>query len=366
MSKPSIAIVHDSLVVTGGAEKFTVFLSQAIPEAPIYTSAYIAHKTFPYFATKRVITLRGGDDVHSEKQYKRQFLRWFVGFRKLDLSGYDIVFSTSTYAAKFCKVKKGAIHICYLHSPFRFLWKRNSYSEGSLPFKGMFLWFVDRFIPLLQRIDRYYTNRIDRIITNSRNMANLIKDIYGRDADIIHPPIDTASYESTAVKKDYYLVVSRLLSYKRVDMAVRVCKSTNRKLVVIGDGPEMGSLKAIAGAETTFLGQVSDADLRKYYAEARGLIFPGVEDFGLVPVEAQASGCPVIAYKAGGVLETVLDGTTGILFDRQNVEDLSAALTKFESKEFSVADMLENVKRFDVGEFQNQINDLIDQYSNNW
>jgi glycosyltransferase involved in cell wall biosynthesis len=362
LKEPRIAIVHDALVVSGGAEKLTVFLSQVFPNAPIFTSAYLPDKTFQYFETKKIVTLPGGTHVHNEKQFKRRFLQWFIGFRTLDLSDYDVVLSSSTYAAKFCKVKKNGVHICYLHSPFRLLWNRSAYSTKSLPYHGVVLWVIDRFIPLLQKIDRHYTNQITRIITNSQNMANSIKEIYGRDAEIIYPPIDYSSFLVTPEKKDYYLVVSRLLSYKRVDLAIRVCHKTNRRLIVIGEGPEKDTLKLIAGVETSFIGNVSENELKKYFAEARGLIFPGEEDFGLVPVEAQASGCPVIAYKAGGILETVIDGVTGILFDCQTTDSLLSALNRYEDLLFDTNMIREHAKRFDLSIFQEKLLNLVKQY----
>jgi len=362
LKEKRIAIVHDALIVAGGAERFALALSQLLPNASFFTSAYIPEGTYPEFKSKQIKVLRGSKLIHNEKQFKRLFLLWFFGFRKLCLSDYDIVFSSSTYAAKFVKPRKKAIHISYIHSPFRFIWKRESYTVDSLPYRGWALWLIDLFIPLLQKIDRYYTNQITQIVTNSQNMANFIKKVYQREAIVIYPPVDISQYHISEKKKDFYLFVGRLVSYKRADLAIQACKTLNRNLVIIGEGPEMAYLKNIAGSETTFLGRVSDDLMKQYYSEAKGLIFPGIEDFGLIPVEAQASGCPVIAIRAGGAIETVVEGETGTFFDKQTVEDLVNGLTHFEKVNFSPTRIRESVFRFDTAEFKKQVSSLLELY----
>ena len=354
-----IVIVQDALVVTGGAERLTAALSQAFPDAPIYTAAYLPENTFNYFRSKEIHTLPGARLIHDERQFKRFFPLWFWGFRHLDLSGYDVIISSSTYAAKYVKTPPGAIHICYIHSPFRFLWKRESYSTESLPYKKIAIRLIDWMLPSLQKIDRYYTNQITQLVTNSQNMANFIQKVYHRDARVIHPPVEIKDYKISLEKKEYYLFVGRLLSYKRADLAIQACKQMKRKLIIVGTGPEFESLKKLAGNETTFLGTISDDDLKKLYSEARGVIFPGVDDFGLVPVEAQASGCPVIAFRAGGALETVIENQTGVFFKAQTIDDLSAAIEQFEHIQFDPNIIRQNAMRFDTSIFIKNIKSLI-------
>jgi len=357
-----IAIIHDALVVAGGAERFALILSQVFPEATIYTSAYLSGKTFSGFKSKKIKTLSGAALVHNESQFKRLFPLWFFGFRMLDLSGYKLILSSSTYAAKFVKTEKNSIHICYMHSPFRFLWKRDSYSPDSVPFNKPITWLIDRFIPILRKIDLHYTRQITQVVANSQHMADFIKQVYKRDAIIIYPPVDVNQYHISTPRKDYYLFVGRLLSYKRADLAIKACQRYKRKLIIIGDGPEMDSLRKIAGPETLLLGKISDEVLKQHYSEAKGLIFPGIEDFGLTPVEAQASGCPVIAMKAGGALETVLEGETGVFFEHQTVDALVTALSKFEDIDFKADRIRQNALKFDVSVFSSKMIALVESY----
>jgi glycosyltransferase involved in cell wall biosynthesis len=357
-----ITIIHDALVVAGGAERVALSLSQVFPEAPIYTSAYLSEKTFYGLKSKKINTLPGASLVHNENQFKRLFPLWFFGFHTLDLSAYKIILSSSTYAAKFVKTKKNSIHICYMHSPFRFLWKRDSYSPDSVPFNKPITWLIDRLIPILRKIDLHYTRQITQIIANSQHMSDFIKQVYKRDAIIIYPPVDVNQYHVSTTRKDYYLFVGRLLSYKRADLAIMACQKSDRKLVIIGDGPEIENLKKISGPKTMFLGKVSDEELKQHYSEAKGLIFPGIEDFGLTPVEAQASGCPVIAMKDGGALETVVEGETGVFFECQTVDALVTALSKFETIDFEADRIRQNALKFDLSVFSSKMIALVEGY----
>jgi len=354
-----IAIVHDALMVAGGAERLTVYLSQTFPEADIYTSAYVPEKTYPYFKSQKIHTLPGARIVKNERQFKQLFPLWFLGFRGLDLSRYDLVISSSTYLAKFIHPLKNGKHICYLHSPFRFLWKRESYSADSLPFNRLLMKAIDLVSPIIQRLDKHFTDQISYLITNSQNTASFIRKVYGRDAEVIYPPVEVNQYEITTERKDFYLVVSRLISYKRVDLAIQACEQTHRKLLIVGDGPEHESLQKIAGKYTSFLGKVGDEELKKLYSEARGLIFPGVDDFGMTPIEAQASGCPVIAFHAGGAIETVIENVTGLFFQSQTVANLIATLFQFEKRKFDAKKIRQLAMRFDVSVFQTRLCEFI-------
>lgn len=354
-----IAIVHDALMVAGGAERLTVYLSQTFPEADIYTSAYVPEKTYPYFKSQKIHTLPGARIVKNERQFKQLFPLWFLGFRGLDLSRYDLVISSSTYLAKFIHPLKNGKHICYLHSPFRFLWKRKSYSADSLPFNRLLMKAIDLVSPIIQRLDKHFTDQISYLITNSQNSASFIRNVYGRDAEVIYPPVEVNQFKIAVERKHYYLVVSRLISYKRVDLAIQACEQMHRKLLIVGDGPELEPLQKIAGEYTNFLGKVGDEDLKKLYSEARGLIFPGVDDFGMTPIEAQASGCPVIAFRAGGAVETVIENVTGVFFQNQSVADLIASLERFEKIDFDSQNIRQAVMRFDVSVFQNKIRSFV-------
>lgn len=356
-----IALVHDALIFAGGAERVTAYLSRAFPEAPIFTSAYLPESTYAEFKSKTIHTLPGASLIHTERQYKRMFPLWFWGFRHLDLKGYDLIISSSTFGAKYIHTPPGATHICYMHSPFRLLWKRESYQSGSLPYKGIILNLIDRLLPALRKVDKSYTDQIDHLVTNSRHMADFIQKVYDRDAKVIYPPIDTSLYQVSKQKKDYYLFVGRLLSYKRADLAIQACKQSNHKLIIVGEGLEEQALRQMAGSETIFYGRASDNELRNLYSEARGLIFPGVDDFGLVPVEAQASGCPVIAFRAGGALETVIENETGVFFDHQTVEDLIQGLVRCDRMQFDPSIIRQRAMRFDIASFNNNIYSYLEE-----
>jgi len=360
MNFKKVAIVHDALCVAGGAERLTAYISKTFPEADIFTSVYNPDNTFSYFKTQKIHSFKTAKNIRTEGQLKRSFPLLFLYFRFLDLSGYDLILSSSTYLAKFLKTPLGATHVCYLHSPFRYVWKRDSYTIESLPFNKPIMKIIDKGIPVLQKWDKYYTQKIDHLLTNSLNMAQLIEAIYDRKAEVIHPPIEVSEFDSSPIREDYYLSVGRLISYKRTDLAVKACRDSNRKLIVVGVGPEREALMRLGGVDITFLGKVSDEELKDLYSKARGLIFPGDEDFGIVPLEAQASGCPVIAYKSGGALETVIENETGVFFDQQNPGDLIAALDRFEQLSISSERVRKNALRFDINVFEEKIKSYLE------
>jgi len=358
--KPRIAIVQDALVVSGGSERVAAALCQVFPEADLFTSVYLPDRTYPFFKNITVRTLPGSLFINSEKNFKRTYPFWLLGFFMLDLSKYDVIITSSSYAAKFIRKPQKSIHICYLHNPIRFIWNRDSYENTSLPFNKQFIKLIDLFIPFLRKLDSYFTKKIDIIISNSQNIAKKTKDIYQRESIVIYPPIESEKFSNNEQKKDFYIYVGRLLSYKRVDLAIKACKELNKKLVIVGIGPEFDELKKISNDLIEFRGLVTEESLITLYAQAKGLIFPGKEDFGLVPVEAQASGCPIIAYREGGALETVKDGETGVFFEKQDVKSLVNAIRRFEYQNFDKKQIILNAKSFDFSFFSNQIKNIVE------
>jgi glycosyltransferase involved in cell wall biosynthesis len=361
-SKKKVAIVHDALVVQSGSEKVALYLSDLYPDAPIFTSAYLPYNTFPEFKNKKIITLPLTNTIKSERQFKGMFPWWYLGFSFLDLSQFDIVLSSANYLAKYINPPVKTIHICYLHNPFRFLWKPNVYSINSVPYNRATIKFINLFIPLLRKIDIQKTQRIRHILANSQNIARQIQDIYGLNAEVVYPPIKIDEYYLSEKTDDYYLYAGRLISHKRVDLAIEACNRLNRKLIVVGDGLERSILEKLAGDTIQFVGRVSDEQLKKLYSECRALIFPSDEDFGLVPVEVQASGRPVIAFRSGGALETVVEFETGVFFSEQNVDSVCDAILQFEKLTFDPYEIKENAKRFDIIQFNNQIQTYIGQF----
>jgi glycosyltransferase involved in cell wall biosynthesis len=254
------------------------------------------------------------------------------------------------------------VHICYLHNPFRYLWERETYGKDSLPYSGLLLRMTDSFRASLQRMDRRRTREITHILTNSQYTAERIKSIYDCEAEVVYPPVNYADFPFSDEREDFYLSAGRLLSYKHTDLAIKACRSLGRKLVIAGSGPEEARLRRLAGGRITFLGSVSDQALKKLYAQARALIFPGCEDFGIIPVEAQAAGCPVIAFGQGGILESVIPEQTGVFFDRQSPEVLMDAILRFEQKQFNHRQIRQNSKRFDTAIFKKKIQSIVERY----
>ncbi len=285
---------------------------------------------------------------------------WVLGFRLLDLSKFDIVLSSTTYAAKF--INNNIDHACYCHAPTRFIWKSDVYSESSLPVGAGIFAFINNLSRISRRIDCKVMQKIPRIVTNSRYTASEIFIAYRRAAKVIHPAIRISDYQLGTGDRPYYLCVSRLICHKRVDLAVAACRALGRDLLVVGGGPEEASLRTIAGQRTYFSGRISDHKLRELYAGCRALIFPSHEDFGIVPLEAQAAGAPVIAFGAGGALETVIERETGVFFPQQTVESLIEAIRKFETLKFDPMEIRRAVQRFDVERFKTELRRFVLQY----
>ncbi|MDK2980811.1 MAG: hypothetical protein PWQ55_1158 [Chloroflexota bacterium] len=362
MKKAKIALVHDGLVVSGGAERLTAALCEVFPASPLYTSAWLPDQTFPFFKTHPPQELPFARLVRSERGFKRLFPLWWLGFRGLRFEDTDLVLSSSSYLAKYIRPPQGVAHICYLHNPFRYMWDRVVYGKDSLPMAGAALRVADAFLPKLRRMDRRLTRQITHLVTNSRHMAERIRTIYGREAEVVYPPVNTDDFSVSADREDFYLVVGRLLSYKKVDLAVQACRNLGRKLVVVGTGPEEERLRGMAQGDVQFLGRVPDRQLKDLYARARALIYAGREDFGLIPVEAQAAGCPVIAYGAGGVLESVLPEQTGLFFTEQRTEALQEILLRFEHMDFDADLIRQNARRFDTSVFKERMHAIVNRY----
>lgn len=356
---PRVAIVHDALVNSGGAERVVTFLCEAFPEAPLFTSAYLPERTFPEFRSRDVRVLPGASRAVTEAAAKRMLPWWLWQFGRLDLNGFDVVLSSTTFAAKHVRPPSGVRHVSYCYAPFRALWKPQAYAASSLPVGAFGQRAFDLVRPWLRRYDKSAMDRIDAVATTCRNMATAIREAYGREASIIYAPVRVADYQLGTGVGDYYLSVSRLISHKRVDLAVSACRRLGRRLIVVGEGPERARLEALGGGDVTFAGLVDTAQLTALYAGCRGLLFCSEEDYGLTPIEAQASGRPVIAYGAGGALETVRAGVSGIFFDEQTADSLVTAMEQFERQSFDPATVRETVGRFDVAPFVQQMRALV-------
>ena len=355
-----VAIVHDWLTNMGGAEQCIINFKEIYPEAPIYTTFYNPNNLDDKLKNLDVRTsfLQKKKMITNHKKY---FPLLHLDYENFNLNDYDVILSSSSSCAKGVITKPESIHICYCHTPMRYAWeKRDEYIKGMGNFKKKLVKILLHYMRIWDTIS---SNRVDYFIANSTAVQKRIKKHYKRDAVVIHPPVRCNLFNISNNDGDYYFVISRLVKYKRFDLAVQACKELGKKLVVLGDGPERENLEKIAaGCENiTFLGKQPDEIVKKYMEECKALLFPGEEDFGIVPVEAQASGRPVIAYGKGGVLDTVVDNKTGILFEEQSVDSLKNAIIKFETMNFDKQEIRKHALEFDESVFQKKIKEFIDE-----
>lgn len=355
-----MAIVHDFLNQRGGAERVVVTLAQMFPDAPIFTSVYDPRGTFSEFMAHDVRTSFLQRLPHSSASFRWLLPLYPFAFRSFDLTPYDLVISSSTNFAH--AVHARGRHIVYCYNPPRWLYQTGEYlGEGPVSAK----WLRFMLSPLLAAIrvwDRRAASRPDLYIAISKAVAERIKQRYGREAPVVYPPVEVERFSGVERKPQgsHYLVVSRLLPYKRVDLAVAACTRRKAPLVVVGDGPERRALERIAGPTVRFLGRIGDQDLLDLYSGAWALIHPGVEDFGLALLEANAAGVPCVTVRRGAALETVIHGVTGVLFEHQSIEAVNDALDEIESTTWDMATLRSHARRFDEAAFKNALLDAIE------
>jgi glycosyltransferase involved in cell wall biosynthesis len=363
MKEPKVAIVHDYLTQYGGAERVLEMLLKIYPRADLYTLVRQKgdrlledHLNLDNAKTSFVQNLPG-----SPWGQFREYLGFYpMAVESFDFTGYDILISSSSAWAKGAITDSRTWHLCYLYSPMRFVW--DWYHQTLKEYPWPLRWFLKLMLSGIRRWDVMSAQRPDRIIAISTEIQKRIFKYYRRDSLVLHPAVDTEFFrpQNDGGGSDYYLVVSRLKPYKRVDLAVQAFNLTGRSLVVVGDGSEMKRLKHRALPNVRFTGKVSDRQLLDYYQNCRALIFPTLEDFGLTPLEAQCCGKPVIAYRRGGALETVVEGKTGIFFDRQTVESLLAAVNRFEKTEFDREQIRKHALSFNQENFIRQLKNIVD------
>lgn len=356
MSK--IALVHDYFIQMGGAEKVAEEMHKMFPRATMFTTVDARAEVPAALQNRRVQTTWMQHLPGIKKNFRHFFALYPFAVEGMNLKEYDLILSSSSGYAKGVRKRRGAIHICYCHTPMRWAWRYDDYAARE-EFGGIKRLVLPPLIAGLRRWDLRAAEQPDFYIANSRNVARRIKETYGREAVVIPPPIDVKRFLPDEPDEDYYLVLSRLISYKKLDLAIEACKKMNRRLVVIGDGPDRKRLEKLAGKQTEFLGRQPDEVVTKYASRCRALLFPGEEDFGMVPLEINASGRPVIAYGAGGALETVIDGATGIFFQEQTAESLASAIEEFESCRWNRGLMRRHAEKFDTRVFTAKIREFM-------
>jgi glycosyltransferase involved in cell wall biosynthesis len=360
--RDDVALAHDSLYAYGGAERVLDVLLEMFPCAPLYVAGMSPAGRPAALGSRSVRTSPLGRLPLPVRARKLFFPLVFASFR-LPRSCRLLISSSSGYA-KGLRPPVGATHVSYVHTPLRRAWNPH-HRAASIAARGLADRIADRLIlEWFRRWDLRTAGRVHRFVANSRNTATQIMHLYGRVADVVYPPVDTRYFDigRRHTPGDYYLVVSRLDPYKRVDLAIQAAAMARRPLVVAGEGTDGPRLQALASAHNhvRFVGRVTDRQLRDLYAGARALLFPGEEDFGIVPVEAQASGVPVVAYGVGGATETVIDGETGVLFSAQTVGALVNAMEKLEHGSWDAAVLRKNALRFDTSVFRERFRILVE------
>ncbi|MBN3032686.1 MAG: glycosyltransferase [Candidatus Saganbacteria bacterium] len=354
-----LAIVHDFLVQFGGAERCVAALHELYPEAPVYTALYDESRLPETFRLMDIRTSFLQRLPLPARWFKAYFMLYPLAFERFDLAEYDVILSSSSSYAKGIRTRPGQLHICYCYTPPRFLWRYENYMEKEAGLAGWFKRVLPFLLEPVRQWDLATGRRVDHFIAISREVAGRIREIYGRKSDIIYPPVETEFFRPAPVDRDYYLIVSRLNHYKRIDLAVAAFNRLGLPLKIIGDGPARRPLERQARANIEFLGRRPDAEVGRALAECRALIFPGEEDFGIVPLEAGAAGRPVIAYRAGGAKETVVDGVTGLFFDEPTPAALLAAVERFKFAVFDKNKIRQHARLFDKSVFLKKIGDFV-------
>ncbi|MBI2607562.1 MAG: glycosyltransferase [Candidatus Doudnabacteria bacterium] len=364
-----IALVHEFLNQLGGAERVLQNFLAIWPEATVHCLIYDQHKTGGIFEAykKRLSFVNTLPLAHSHHRWLLPFMP--LGIEAFNLEEFDLIISDSSSFAKGVRTKN-QLHICYCHTPTRFLWTDfDSYLKAqNIPLVVKL--FARPVLNLIKKWDYQAGQRPHYFIANSVNVQQRIKKFYNRDSVVIPPPVDTEVFHPEGKKENYFFVASRLEPYKKIELVVQAFNELGLPLKVAGGGTTSEKLRAMARSNIEFLGRVSDEELRRRYSEAQAFIFPAEEDAGIMVLEAQACGTPVIAYKAGGALETVVEGETGEFFEHQTAESLKAIVKKFDAKKYNSVSVRDNALRFDKKIFQQRIINFVEQkYSDfltNW
>ncbi len=358
-----VALVHDYLVQYGGAERVLEALAEIFPLAPIYTLVY-DEKLFKNTFGKRKIYTSFLQLLPFSKSHHRSFpVLMPMAIESFDLSAYDLVISDSNSYAKGVITGAETLHICYCHTPMRYAWDDCHNYAHAFSFSFITRKLVPVAMNYIRLWDKISAERVDKFIANSAFVSKRVNKYYRQKAAVIHPPVDISFYKKSfgAEKENYFLVVGRLIQYKRFDLAIEAFNILGLPLKIIGDGPESSRLKKRAGKNIQFLGWLSDEETRNYYAKATAFIFPQEEDFGIVLLESMACGTPVIAYRGGGALEVVKEGINGIFFDEQSAASIAGAVKKFQNLAFDKNAIMESVADFDKEKFKKKIKEFVEK-----
>jgi glycosyltransferase involved in cell wall biosynthesis len=359
------ALVHDWFYANGGAEKVVHSIGNIWSDLEYFSLIDFLNEDDRNFILKgEKVKTSFIQNFPTAKKNHRKFLQFFPrAIESLNVNDYELVISSSSSIAKGVLTNQNQLHICYCHSPMRYAWNLyHEYLEDKNLTTGLKGWYAKSVLFKLRTWDFISSNRVDYFVANSEYIAKRIKKIYNRDATVIYPPVDVNSFKLEENKEDFYVAASRLVSYKRISLIVEAFnKMPNKKLKVIGDGPEMSKILKMANKNIEILGRKSQKDMIKTLQKAKALVFAADEDFGIIPVEAQSCGTPVIAFNKGGLKETVIENITGVFFEKQEVSHLVEAVNRFESLKFDAKIIRKNSERFSKERFEKEFKEFVEK-----
>lgn len=368
-----VALVHDWLTGMRGGEKCLEAFCNIFPDAHLYTLIYQKNHLSPSIERMDIRTSRLQLFPYVEKYYRYLLPIMPLAVEQFKLKNYDLILSSSHCVAKGIKINKNTCHICYCFTPMRYIWDQAPHYLSKINANSVTRFIFPLFRKYLQNWDIKSSERVDHFVAISQHVSKRIKNFYNRESDVIYPPVNTKFFELSDSIDDYYLIVSAFAPYKRIDLAIRAFNQLRYPLKVIGDGQCEKQLHKMAGPNIEFLGSLNDEEIKHYYSRCKAFIFPGEEDFGITPLEAQASGRPVIAFGKGGVLETVApfdsdrdsdsDASTGIFFHEQTEDSLVQAVKQFEkiAHKFDSKKIREHTLKFDREVFEKKIKEYINE-----
>ena len=358
-----VAIVHYWLVTMRGGEKVLEELCKMYPQADIYTNVYNPSKISDEIKKHKIYTTKINNYPLAKKLYQKYMPFMPKALMELDLTAYDLIISSESGPAKGVCPSPDAYHLCYCHTPMRYLW--DMYHEYFRKSNPLVKFFMKKMIPGLRQWDVMSSNLVDHFVANSTFVAARINRYYNRKADVVFPPCDINKYiNNPREPKDFYLFFGQLVGYKRADLAIEACINSGRKIVVIGDGKSKEAKKYAKTGLVTFTGRVIDEQVCLYLSQAKALLFPGIEDFGIIPVEANSAGCPVLAYKKCGACDSIKENVTGLFFEEQTPQSIIQCMNEFESKINLFNNRqayTEHVQKFSKEEFVKKIEVLVSQ-----
>ncbi len=362
------ALVHDWYYVNGGAEKVIHSFVNIWNDLEHYALVdFLKEEDREFILKGAKVKTSFIQKLPTAKSNHRKFLQLFpYAIEQFDLQDYEVVISSSASIAKGVLTNANQLHICYCHSPMRYAWDLyHPYLEAANLKKGLKAKYAKKVLHKIRIWDVISSNRVDYFVANSNYIARRIKKLYRREATVIYPPVDVKSFTLQEKKEDYYLTASRMVSYKKLDLIVSAfAKMPNKKLIVVGDGPDYNKIKKIATKNVEMKGFVPKSDLIKYMQNTKAFVFAAEEDFGIISVEAQACGTPVIAYGKGGSLETILENKTGVFFKEQTEESIIEAVTKFEKIVFNSNAIRKNAEKFSKERFEKEFEEFVQKKVN--